>query len=89
MYPLDILSVASIQSFSYRFHYIFKNKYKELYLYLCMDEPKPKLSDVVITDANTAFNVIVTFVNLAQQRGAFTLEESAKLWECVNMFPKK
>jgi hypothetical protein len=33
-----------------------------------------------------ALQLIVTFLNLAQKRGAFTLDESAKLWECVKMF---
>jgi hypothetical protein len=30
--------------------------------------------------------LIVTFLHLAQKRGSFTLDESAKLWECIKMF---
>jgi hypothetical protein len=35
-----------------------------------------------------ALNVIISFVSLAQKRGAFTLEESAKIWECIKKFQK-
>ena len=45
-----------------------------------------KLSTIPITDENSALTVMVGLVNLAQRRGAFTLEESAKLFECVNKF---
>ena len=47
---------------------------------------KTRLVDVPITNQNEALQLIVTFLNLAQKRGAFTLDESAKLWECVKMF---
>jgi hypothetical protein len=46
------------------------------------NEPK-KLVDVEITNENDALNVLVSFCNLAQQRGAFNIEESAKIWECI------
>ena len=45
-----------------------------------------KLTEVEITNENVALNVIVSFLNLAQKRGAFTLDESAKLWECIKAF---
>ena len=51
-------------------------------------EKEVKLVDVQITDENTALNVIVTFLNLAQKRGAFSIDESAKIWECIKMFQK-
>jgi hypothetical protein len=35
-----------------------------------------------------ALNVIISFVSLAQKRGAFSIEESAKIWECVKKFQK-
>lgn len=41
-----------------------------------------------IHDENTALNMLVTFVNLAQRRGSFNLQESAKIWECIQMFMK-
>jgi len=47
-----------------------------------------KLVDVVISDENIALNVLVSFVSLANKRGAFGLDESAKIWECIQMFQK-
>jgi hypothetical protein len=47
---------------------------------------KTRLVDVPVTNQNEALQLIVTFLNLAQKRGAFTLDESAKLWECVKQF---
>jgi hypothetical protein len=47
-----------------------------------------KLVDVAVVDENTALNVIVSFVTLAHKRGAFSLDESAKIWECIKMFQK-
>ena len=48
--------------------------------------PQIKLVDVEITDENVALNVIVSFLSLAQKRGAFTFDESAKIWECIQKF---
>jgi len=31
---------------------------------------------------------LVTFVNLAQKRGAFNLKESSKIWECIQQFQR-
>jgi hypothetical protein len=45
-----------------------------------------RLVDVPITTQQDALQLIVTFLNLAQKRGAFTLDESAKLWECIKTF---
>ncbi len=47
-----------------------------------------KLTDVQITDENVALNIIVSFLTLAQKRGVFTLDESAKIWECIKKFQK-
>jgi len=47
-----------------------------------------KLVNVPITDENSAFNLIINFLNLAQRRGSFTMDESAKIWECINKFQK-
>jgi predicted RNA-binding protein YlxR (DUF448 family) len=52
-------------------------------------KPEVKLVDVVVTDENVALNVLVSFLSLAQRRGAFSMEESAKIWECVQKFQKK
>ena len=47
-----------------------------------------KLVDIKITDEITALNVIVSFLTFAQKRGAFTIDESAKIWECIQVFQK-
>jgi len=47
--------------------------------------PKKKVSDIVVTDANVAINVLAGFVTLAQQRGCYSLEESSKVWEAICM----
>ena len=47
---------------------------------------QPRLVDIEITDQNVALNLMVSFLNTAQSRGVFNLEESAKVWECVKMF---
>jgi len=47
-----------------------------------------KLVDIPIRDENTALNVMVNFLSLAQKRGAFSIDESAKIWECIKMFQK-
>ena len=39
-----------------------------------------------ITTENEALNLMVTFINIAQSRGAFTIQESAKIWECIKKF---
>lgn len=51
-------------------------------------KPEVKLVDVPVTDENVALNLIVAFVSLAQRRGVFSLDESAKIWECVKKFQK-
>jgi hypothetical protein len=47
-----------------------------------------KLVDVPVPDENTALNVMVSFLNLAQKRGVFSIDESSKIWECIKMFQK-
>jgi hypothetical protein len=47
-----------------------------------------KLVDVPIRDENTALNIMVSFLSLAQKRGSFSFDESAKIWECIKMFQK-
>lgn len=50
---------------------------------------QPNITDVEIRDENVALNVMVSFLHLAQKRGAFNLQESAKVWECVKLFMKQ
>jgi hypothetical protein len=52
------------------------------------EQPK-KVSDIVVTDQSSALNVLVGFVSLGQQRGVFSIEESAKIWECISFFQNK
>jgi len=48
-----------------------------------------RLIDVPITDDNIALNVIVSFLNVAQKRGTFSIAESAKIFECIQQFVQK
>ena len=50
------------------------------------EKKQVRLVDVPINTHNDALQLLVTFINLAQKRGAFTLDESAKLWECIKLF---
>lgn len=47
-----------------------------------------KLVDVPVTNENMALNLLVSFINLAQRRGAFNIDESAKIYECIRKFQK-
>ena len=44
------------------------------------------LLSVNVASPNAAFNVIIGFMGVAQSRGAFNLEEAAKIYECIKMF---
>ena len=46
------------------------------------------LVNTVVENENTALNVLVGFLGLAQRRGAFTLDEAAKIFECIKLFQK-
>jgi len=50
---------------------------------------KLRLSEIPITDDNVALNVMVGFLDTAQKRGAYSMDESAKIWECVKRFIQK
>jgi hypothetical protein len=47
-----------------------------------------RLVDVTIKDENIALNVMVSFLTLAHKRGVFSIDESAKIYECIKMFQK-
>lgn len=51
-------------------------------------QPEPKkqirLLDIPIADKETASSILTGFLNLAQSRGAFTLEEAHKIIECLS-----
>tara|TARA_B100001059_G_C17834793_1_gene587261 strand:- start:1262 stop:1519 length:258 start_codon:yes stop_codon:yes gene_type:complete len=46
------------------------------------------ISKIEIKDENIALNVMVAMLNMAQRRGAFSMEESAKTWECIQKFQR-
>ena len=50
------------------------------------EKKQVRLVDVPLSSQQDALQLLVTFLNLAQKRGTFTLDESAKLWECIKMF---
>ena len=52
------------------------------------EQKEIRLVDIPITDENTALNVMVGFLNVAHKRGVFTIDESAKIWECISRFQK-
>jgi hypothetical protein len=56
------------------------------------EPPQPqkeiKLVDVVVSDENTALNLMVSFLTLAQKRGCFTFDESAKILQCLMKFQR-
>tara|TARA_A100001015_G_C14964765_1_gene702445 strand:+ start:689 stop:961 length:273 start_codon:yes stop_codon:yes gene_type:complete len=52
-------------------------------------EQQVNVLDVEVKDENTALNIMVTFLNAAQRRGAYSMPESAKLWECIRVFQKQ
>ena len=49
-------------------------------------QPQVNLSEIKVDTENTALNLLVSFVALAQRRGSLNLEEAAKSIECDNMF---
>lgn len=48
-----------------------------------------KLTEIPITDEVVALNILVSFLNLAQRRGVFNIEESSKIWECIRKFQRE
>ena len=52
------------------------------------EETQIRLVDVQVIDENIALNLMVSFLSLANKRGAFTIDESAKIWECIQKFQK-
>ncbi len=50
------------------------------------EKPEARLVDVNVTDQNVALNLLISFLSIAQKRGVFGLDESAKIWECIKMF---
>ena len=71
------------------FNFITMNSLEETKTESISEEKKEVLlSELEINDPNTALNVLISFVNLANKRGAFDVKESAKIWECIEQFQK-
>ena len=49
-------------------------------------EAPASLTEIEVKDENTALNLIVSFLNLAQRRGAYKLEESSVFLRAINEF---
>jgi hypothetical protein len=52
-------------------------------------EKETRLVDIEVKDEIVSLNLMVGFLNLAHKRGTFTIDESAKIWECISKFQKK
>ena len=48
-----------------------------------VDTKEVRLVDIPVTDTTMALNLMASFLNVAHRRGAFSLDESAKIWECL------
>jgi hypothetical protein len=48
--------------------------------------PEVLLVNTPVTDENAALNVLVGFIGVAQRRGCFNIQESAKIWESIQRF---
>jgi len=44
------------------------------------------LTEVRVSNENEALNVLISFINVAHKRGAYSIDESAKIWECIKFF---
>jgi hypothetical protein len=55
---------------------------------LSIADMKNALLNTKVTNENVALNVMVSFLNLAQRRGSFSIDESAKIWECISIFQR-
>lgn len=44
------------------------------------------ISEIPVNNQNEALQMIVYFINLAQKRGTYSIDEAAKIYECIKMF---
>ena len=51
-------------------------------------EQQVKLSEIPVENKQIALNIMFAFLDAAQRRGIYSIEESAKLWECVTFLSK-
>jgi len=48
-----------------------------------------EITNIEIKDQNTALNVLIHYITLAQKRGIFSIQESAHIWNCIQIFISK
>jgi hypothetical protein len=51
-------------------------------------QPKQRIVDVPVTDVSSALYVLTLFIDLAQRRGVYSIEESAKIFACYEQLKK-
>ena len=45
--------------------------------------------EVPLDNDSQVLNLMITFLNIAHKRGAFSLEETGKIWSCIEYFKNK
>ena len=53
------------------------------------NQPQTKIVDLPIKNQQDALQVMVRFLAVAQKRGAFLIDESAKIYECLKAFEEQ
>lgn len=53
-----------------------------------LKEKEIRLTEIPVIDEITALNLMVSFLGLAQKRGAYTIDEASKIWECIKKFQR-
>jgi hypothetical protein len=46
----------------------------------------PELLNIEVKDQITALNVLINYITIAQKRGIFSIQESAHIWSCIQLF---
>jgi hypothetical protein len=52
------------------------------------DKSKLRIVDVPVTDVSSSLYVLTLMIDLAQRRGVYSVEESAKIFECYVQLKK-
>ena len=59
-------------------------------IYISMDNSSNNIEEQLknsnIKDQNNAINLLIGYLDLANRRGTFSIEESAKIWEAIRFF---
>jgi hypothetical protein len=48
-----------------------------------------EITNIEIKDQHTGLNVLIHYITLAQKRGIFSIQESAHIWNCIQIFISK